>query len=67
MSAARPAPVTPADGPEVAAFRKRARGEPLTDVERALLATATRKPDPGVTFTQEQVTALLAARERGDE
>jgi hypothetical protein len=66
MSAARPAQVAP-DSPEVAAFRKKARGEALTDAERDRLANATRKPAPGVTFTQEQVTALLAARERGDE
>jgi hypothetical protein len=66
VSAGRPSPVTPPDSPEVAAFRKKARGEPLTDAERALLANATRKPLPGVTFTQEQVSALLAARERDE-
>jgi hypothetical protein len=66
MSAARLAQVAP-DSPKVAAFRKKARGEPLTDAERDLLDNATRKPAPGVTLTQEPVTAPLAARERGDE
>jgi hypothetical protein len=53
--------------PEVAALRKKIRGEPLTEQERALLASATRKPGTGVTFAQEQVTALLGARARDDE
>lgn len=44
--------------------RKKIRGEPLTDEDRVRLASDTRKPGPGVTFTQEQVTALLAARAR---
>jgi hypothetical protein len=61
------APDSKSEQPEVAALRKKIRGEPLTDEDRALLASATRKPGSGVTFTQEQVTALLAARARSDE
>jgi hypothetical protein len=59
MSAARPAQVAP-DSPEVAAFRKNTRGEPLTDAERDLLANATRKPTPGVrTVPHERIEAML--------
>jgi hypothetical protein len=66
MSSA-PAPDPNLEQLEVAALRKKIRGEPLTDAEVTLLASATRKPAAGVTFTQEQVTALLAARARADE
>jgi hypothetical protein len=66
MSSARPS-APPQDSPEVAALRKRIRGEPLTDEELGLLARSTRKPVEGVTFTQAQVTALLAARARVEE
>jgi hypothetical protein len=63
MSAARP--VAPSDSPEVAAFRKRMRGEPLTDAERELLADATRKlPTGTVTVPHSVVMAELADRER---
>jgi hypothetical protein len=45
---------------EVAALRKKIRGEPLTDEETALLARASRKPSgPGTPITGEQMTALL--------
>ncbi len=51
------------DSPEVAALRKKIRGESLTDEERELLARVSRKPSgAGVPLTQEQVEALLAAR-----
>jgi hypothetical protein len=64
MSAARPAQVAP-DSPEVAAFRKKARGEPLTDAERELLANATRKPDPAArTVPHERIEAMLEERRR---
>jgi hypothetical protein len=54
------------DSPEVVALRKKIRGQPLSDTERATLEPTYRKPPPGtVTFSQEQVTALLAER-RGD-
>jgi hypothetical protein len=54
--------------PEVAALKKKIRGEPLTEEETALLANATRKPAAGaVTFSQEQVSALLAERARRGE
>lgn len=52
----------------MAAFRKRARGEPLTDAERELLANATRKPDPSRrTVPHAAVMAELAERERRGE
>jgi hypothetical protein len=64
MSAARPAQVAP-DSPEVAAFRKKARGEPLADAERDLLANATRKPAPGArTVPHEKIEELLEERRR---
>jgi hypothetical protein len=54
------------DSPEVAALRKKIRGQPLSETERATLEATYRKPPPGtVTFSQEQVTALLSER-RGD-
>jgi hypothetical protein len=47
-------------------LRKLARGEPLNDAERALLATATRKPEgPGVPHSAVMVE--LAERERRGE
>jgi len=50
----------------VAALRKMARGEPLTDAERTLLAAATRKPEgPGIPHSA--VMAELAERERRGE
>jgi hypothetical protein len=54
------------DSPEVAALRKRVRGEPLSAAEDALLASATRKPSgPGVPHAA--VIAELAERERRGE
>jgi hypothetical protein len=56
------------DSPEVAALRKKIRGEPLTEAEEALLVATYRKPPEGtVTFTQEQVTSLLEERRRRGE
>jgi hypothetical protein len=56
------------DSPEVAALRKKARGEALTDAERALLARVARKPSGGGTpISQEQMTALLDERKRRGE
>jgi hypothetical protein len=53
------------DSPEVAALRKKIRGEPLTDEERALLAHVSRKPNgSGESLTQEQLSALLSERMR---
>jgi hypothetical protein len=52
------------ESPAVAALRKLARGESLTDAERALLAT--RKPSgPGIPHAA--VMAELAERERRGE
>ncbi len=51
------------DSPEVAALRKSIRGEPLTDEERALLATATRKP-PGPGVPHAEVMRMLEERKR---
>jgi hypothetical protein len=54
------------EAPEVIALRKKVRGEPLTDDERDLLATATRKPT-GPTVAHAVVMAELAKREpRGE-
>jgi hypothetical protein len=51
------------DSPQVAALRKRARGEVLTEGEAALLARPGRKPSgPGV--PHETVMALLEERAR---
>jgi hypothetical protein len=56
------------DSPEVAALRKKIRGEALTDDERACLMRVSRKPpEVGVPLTQEQVEALLAERARARE
>jgi hypothetical protein len=56
----------PDEAPEVVALRKRVRGEPLTDDERNLLATATRKPT-GPTVPHAAVMAELVKRERPGE
>ncbi len=53
------------DSPEVAALRKKIRGEALADEERALLALVSRKPSGSAeSLTQEQVSALLSERIR---
>jgi hypothetical protein len=53
------------DSPEVAALRKKIRGEALTEEERALLASVSRKPSAsGDALTQEQLSALLSERSR---
>jgi hypothetical protein len=51
------------DSPQVAALRKRARGEPLSDEERALLARPGRKPQ-GPTVPHEAVMRELEERQR---
>jgi hypothetical protein len=51
------------DSPAVTAFRKKARGEPLTDAEEAMLQSATRKPTAGGT-PHEHVEVLLEERRR---
>jgi hypothetical protein len=62
MSAARP---VGADSPEVVAFRKAARGEPLSEEEGTLLAKATRKvPSGTATVLHAAVVAELEERER---
>jgi hypothetical protein len=64
MSNAR-APETGGEQPEVAALRKKLRGESLTDLERQLLVRATRKPNSsGTPLSQEQMTGLLDERKR---
>jgi hypothetical protein len=51
------------DSPEVAALRKKIRGESLTDEEAELLARVSRKPAGlDAPLTHEQVESLLAAR-----
>jgi hypothetical protein len=51
------------DSPQVAALRKKARGEPLTDEENRLLTASARKAsEPGVAHAQ--VEAELAERQR---
>jgi hypothetical protein len=52
------------DSPEVAALRKKARGQPLSEAEQALLAGATRKPTPGPTIPHETVESMLEQRRR---
>jgi hypothetical protein len=51
------------DSPEVAALRKKIRGEVLTNEEQALLATATRKPS-GPTVPHVEVMRMLEERKR---
>jgi hypothetical protein len=63
-----PAPDPKSEHPEVAALRKKIRGEPLTDEDRQLLARMSRRPTSGgVPISQEQMTALLAERKRRGE
>jgi hypothetical protein len=54
------------DAPEVAALLKKARGEPLTAAEEAILARTYRKPD-GPTVPHEEVMRELAERQRRGE
>jgi hypothetical protein len=54
------------DGPEVAALRKRIRGEALTADEELLLASTYRKP-PGPTVPHAEVMRLLEERRRRGE
>jgi hypothetical protein len=61
VQAPRPAP--PVDSPEVAALRKRLRGEALTAREQEILATTARKPE-GSTVSHDVVMRELAERER---
>jgi hypothetical protein len=62
------APDPESEQPEVAALRKKIRGETLTDEDHRLLARISRKPDSsGVPISQEQMTALLAERKRHGE
>jgi len=49
------------DSPWVTALRKKARGEPLTDEERGLLARPGRKPQ-GPTVPHEEVMRELGTR-----
>jgi hypothetical protein len=52
------------DAPEVAALRKKIRGETLTDEERTLLAHTTRAPTGAGAVPHEAVEALLEERRR---
>lgn len=54
------------DSPEVAALRKKLRGEPLTAREEALLAQRSGRPD-GPTTPHEDVMRELAERQRRGE
>jgi hypothetical protein len=54
------------DSPQVAALRKQAGGEPLTEAERTLLATPGRKP-PGVGIPPAHVLAEFEERRRRGE
>jgi hypothetical protein len=62
MNASRPVG-KPVDAPEVAALRKRLRGEPLTDAEASTLSAKYRKPE-GHTTPHEEVMRELGERER---
>jgi hypothetical protein len=62
MSAAQRSHGRP-DSPEVAALRKRLRGEPLTAEEEAILARTYRTPT-GPTVPRAAVMAEFAERER---
>lgn len=68
MSASQPAR-RHEDAPEVAALRKKIRGEPLTEGEKAILARTYRKPEgaPRESVSQAQLEALLAERKRHGE
>ena len=62
------APEPEGEQPVVAALRKRLRGEPLTDMERELLARVSRRPSKGaMPISQEQMTSLLDERQRRGE
>jgi hypothetical protein len=50
------------DSPEVLALRKKIRGEALTEEERAILASATRKPTGTGAVPHEAVEAMLEER-----
>jgi hypothetical protein len=54
------------DSPQVAALRKKARGEPLTDEERALLGAGSSRRF-GRTLPHSQVMRELAERQRRGE
>lgn len=54
----------PGDSPEVAALRKKIRGEPLSAEEQALLARATREPSGEGALPQEAIEAMLEERRR---
>jgi hypothetical protein len=54
----------PGDSPELAALRKKIRGEPLTPEEQALLARATRKPSGEGGVPHETIEAMLEERRR---
>jgi hypothetical protein len=67
LMSAKPAPQV--DSPEVAVFRKKARGEPLTEAEQAILARTYRKPEGAARepVSQAQIEAMLAERKlRGE-
>jgi hypothetical protein len=51
------------DAPQLVALRKKARGEPLSDEEHALLARVGPKPH-GPTVPHEAVLQELAERQR---
>jgi hypothetical protein len=55
--------------PEVAALRKKIRGEPLAEGEEAILARTYRKPEgaPRESVSQAQLEAMLAERKRRGE
>jgi hypothetical protein len=62
------AKAAPQEQPEVAALRKKIRGEPLTDDERTLLESTYRTPpQEGPAITREEMTQLLAERARRGE
>jgi len=54
------------DTPEVAAIRKKARGETLTAAEEAVLARVSRRPpgDPRPSISQDQLMVRLEERKR---
>jgi hypothetical protein len=52
------------DAPEVAALRKKIRGETLTDEERAILVHTTRKPTGTGAVSHAAVEAELEERKR---
>jgi hypothetical protein len=52
--------------PLVAALRKKIRRETVSFSERQLLSRASSAPESGAPISQEQLTALLEARERDE-